>query len=143
MFGLNIWVVCVVGVRKNCFVGIIYRQSPKMIRSNNSGWYFNFNFYSQQVVCVFGGEVGVGFKSICIPHVPCPSSSGNTVPYLSKIYGKPCTWWQEFSLELSFEAQSSLQIFWSFKFSFCMYLQWKWLESNKILEYFWYLCAIF
>ena len=42
---------------------------------------------------------------------PCPPSTGNTVPYLSKIYGKPCTWWQEFSLELSFEAQSSLQIF--------------------------------
>ena len=97
------------GVRKNWFVGTIDRQSPKMIRSNNSDWYFNFNFYSQQAVCVclVGGDV----KNFCFPRVPCPQSRSNTVPYLSKIYGKPCTWWQEFSLELSFEAQSSLQIF--------------------------------
>ena len=42
---------------------------------------------------------------------PCPPSRGNTVPYLPKICEKPCTWWQELSLELSFEAQSSLQMF--------------------------------
>ena len=101
-----------------------------------------FFFFQQAVsVCVCVCVVGVGWGEWEYP--PCPPSRGNTVPSLSRIYGKPCTWWQEFSLELSFEAQSSLQIFWSFKFSFCMYLQWKWLESNKILEYFWHLCAIF
>ena len=52
-------------------------------------------------VCMWGG---------CQKHLypPCLPSRGNTVPYLPKIYGKPCTWWQELSLELSFEAQSSL-----------------------------------
>ena len=129
------------GCEKKLVWGTIDTQSPKMIHSNNSDWYFNFHFYSQQAVCVVGRGRGYGKKHL---YPPCPPPSrGNTVPYLSKIYGKPCTWWQEFSLELSFEAQSSLQIFWSFKFSFCMYLQWKWLESNKILEYFWHLCAIF
>ena len=142
--------MCVVGVRKNWFVGTIDTQSPKMIQSNNSDWYFHFNFYSQQALCVFvcvcvGGEGGGREVEYVQKHLypPCLPSRGNTVPYLSKIYGKSCTWWQEFSLELSFEALSSLQTFWSFKFSFCMYLQWKWLESNKILEYFWHLCAIF
>ena len=37
-----------------------------------------------------------------------PPQIGETVPYLPKIYGKPCTWWQELNLELSFETQSSL-----------------------------------
>ena len=65
-------------------------------------------------VCVCCVSVGVcvclgGGQKLLYP--PCPLSRGDTVPYLPKIYGKPCTWWQEFSLELSFEAQSSLQIF--------------------------------
>ena len=38
-----------------------------------------------------GGEEG-GQKCSC-PHAP-PPNRGNTVPYLPKIYGKPCTWWQ-------------------------------------------------
>ena len=143
MFGLNIRVVFVVGVRKNWFVGTIDTHSPKIIHSNNSDWYFFFQQAVSVCMCVgvWGGGGGGGWREWEYP--PCPPSRGNTVPSLSRIYGKPCTWWQEFSLELSFEAQSSLQIFWSFKFSFCMYLQWKWLESNKILEYFWHLCAIF
>ena len=50
--------------------------------------------------------VGGGRSKTLYP--PCLPSRGNTVPYLPKIYGIPCTWWQELSLELSFEAQSSL-----------------------------------
>ena len=40
---------------------------------------------------------------------PCPPNRRNTVPYLPKFYGKPCTWWQELNLELTFETKSSLQ----------------------------------
>ena len=47
---------------------------------------------------------GGGQKCSC----PMPPQIGETVPYLPKIYGKPCTWWQELNLELSFETQSSL-----------------------------------
>ena len=93
---------------------------------------------SKLCVCVCWGG---GVQKHLYP--PCLPGRGNTVPYLTNIYRKPCTWWHEFSLELSFEAQLSLQIFWRFKFSFCMYLQRKRLKSNNILEYFWHLCAIF
>ena len=48
-----------------------------------------------QVLC-FGG-----WSKIFIP--PRPPNRGNTVPYLPKIYGKPCTWWLELNLELSFD----------------------------------------
>ena len=57
-------------------------------------------------VCMRGG--GGGWSKTFVP--PVPPSRANTVPYLPKIYGKPCTWWQEFSPELVFEAQSSPQI---------------------------------
>ena len=55
-------------------------------------------------VSVRGGGGGV-VKNVHGPHAP---QIGETVPYLPKIYGKPCTWWQELNLELSFETQSSL-----------------------------------
>ena len=107
--------------------------------------YLDFRYVCVNVcVCVWGWgegggrEDGFGQKHL---YPPCLPSRGNTVSYLPKIYGKPCTRWQEFSLELSFEAQSSLQIIWSFEFSFCMYLQWKRLKSNTILGYFWHLSA--
>ena len=56
--------------------------------------------------CVCAYVCGGGGQKHLYP--PCLPSRGNTVPYLPKIYGIPCTWWQELSLELSFEAQSSL-----------------------------------
>ena len=60
-------------------------------------------------VCSIWVSVGVGggwSKMFMPPHAP---QIGETVPYLPpKIYGKPCTWWQELNLELSFETQSSL-----------------------------------
>ena len=34
----------------------------------------------------------------------------NTVPYLPKIYGKPCTWRQDLNLELSFETLCYIQL---------------------------------
>ena len=56
-----------------------------------------------------GGASGWVVKKIhALP--PCPPNKRNPVPYLPKIYGKPCTWWQELNLELSFETQSSLKI---------------------------------
>ena len=56
-------------------------------------------------VRMYVGRGGRGQKHL---YPPCLPSRGNTVPYLPKIYGIPCTWWQKLSLELSFEAQSSL-----------------------------------
>ena len=57
-------------------------------------------------VCIIWVSVG---SKMFMP--PCLSNRGNTVPYLPKIYGKPCTWWQELNLELDFETQSSLSFF--------------------------------
>ena len=57
-------------------------------------------------VCSIWVSVGEGGGQKCsCPHVP---QIWETVPYLPKIYGKPCTWWQVLNLELSFETQSSL-----------------------------------
>ena len=59
-------------------------------------------------VCSIWVSVGGGgvVKNVHPPHAP---QIGETAPYLPpKIYGKPCTWWQELNLELSLETQSSL-----------------------------------
>ena len=82
------------GCEKKLVWGTIDTQSPKMIHSNNSDWYFNFHFYSQQAVCVCvcvcvcvgGGGMAI---NICIPHSPqvgvtqsltYQRSMGNLVP---------------------------------------------------------------
>ena len=54
----------------------------------------------------FRGGGGLWWSKKFIP--PCPPNRGSTVPYLPKIYRKPCTWWQELNLELSFETQNHL-----------------------------------
>ena len=55
-------------------------------------------------VCSIWVSVEEGlFKNVHALHAP---QIGETVPYRPKIYGKPCTWWQELNLELSFETQS-------------------------------------
>ena len=63
-------------------------------------------------VCSIWVSVGEGLvKNVHAPHAPYAPHApqiGETVPYRPKIYGKPCTWWQELNLELSFETQSSL-----------------------------------
>ena len=59
----------------------------------------------------WGGGGGVGVVENVHAPMPPPPNRGNIVPYLPNIYGKPCTWWQELNLELSFETQSSLQFF--------------------------------
>ena len=71
-------------------------------------------------VCSIWVSVWGGGEVVKNVHAPMPPNRGNTVPYLPKLYGKPCTWWQEVNLELSFKTQSSVQFFWSFIFSFCM-----------------------
>ena len=53
----------------------------------------------------------LGFSLIKNVHAPMPPNRGSTVPYLPKIYGKPCTWWKELNLELTFETQSTLQFY--------------------------------
>ena len=41
-------------------------------------------------VSVYGGGGGGGKKDLYHPYLP---SRGNIVPFVPKIYGKPCTWW--------------------------------------------------
>ena len=63
------------GCEKKLVWGTIDTQSPKMIHSNNSDWYFNFHFYSQQAVCVVGRGRGYGKKHL---YPPCPPQVGVT-----------------------------------------------------------------
>ena len=84
MFGLNIRVVCVVSVRKNWFVGTI-DTSPQKWYAATTAIDMLILIFILSKLCVWG----MGGQKHLYP--PCPPSRGNAVPYLSKIYGKPCT----------------------------------------------------
>ena len=89
--------MCVIRVRKNWFVGTTDTVPENDMQQQQR---FIFYFYTQeasdqQAVCVGRGEGEAWSKAFVFSMTP---SRGNTVPYLPKIYGKPCTWWQGFSL---------------------------------------------
>ena len=129
MFGVIVPIVCVVRVRKNWSVGTIDTQSPKSCVC--------------VCVCARGGVGGWWSETSVSPMPPPPQSRGNTAPYLPTIYGKPFTWWPEFSLELTFEAQSSFKFLEVLDLVFACICNEKRLKSNNILEYLCHLCAIF
>ena len=138
MFGLNVWVVCVIRVRKNWFVGTTDTVPENDMQQQQRFIFYFFIFilrklqtsklfvwaegrgrHGQKHLYSLWPQVGVTQSSTC------QRSMGNLVPG-----GRDLVFNWDLKLIHLFN------FFWNFKFSFCINLQWKRLKSNNILEYF-------
>lgn len=70
------------------------------------------------------------------PMPSCLLSRGNPAQYLPNIYGKPCTWWQELNLKLSFKISHLFNFFEGFNIVFACICNEKGFKVMK----FWNIC---
>ena len=138
MFGLNVWVVCVIRVRKNWFVGTTdtVHENDMQQQQRFIFYFFIFILRKLQTSKLFVWAEGRGrhgqkhlyslWPQVGVTQSPtCQRSMGNLVPG-----GRDLVFNWDLKLIHLFN------FFWKFKFSFCINLQWKRLKSNNILEYF-------